>query len=294
MGARAAWTTTLSEELADFSVLVSRSCAGFYSATGPPSASALTSRRWTQRVRGSGGSTTFQSCRLPGSTILPPAHGVPGRQDSASAVVIVDFHFVFQPSPCRRAACRSVAAAMRSSIHASVVCSWIVVDPIIAVCRRFPDTVYALELINEPGVVYRRRRVCSRKESGADGRDAGLHRRRRSGINRAGLRSTVGFAKHRSMKAWESPGLGLTLHQWHYYLDPRTCHKTTWLTFGPCIVGEFPSALEAVARAGRRARHPHQPSRSLERRGYDGRCCGRPTVKKKNRRTRRRLVRARA
>jgi hypothetical protein len=96
-----------------------------------------------------------------------------------------------------------------------------VVDPIIAVCQRFPSTVYALELINEPEWCTDDRTWPSEKKVVPLGSMLDFLSEGAARINRAGLRSTVGFAKHRSMRAWDSPGLGLTLHQWHYYCDPE-------------------------------------------------------------------------
>lgn len=156
---------------------------------------------------------------------------------------ILDFHFCYPGVPvlgaplvkCGRADALLDPVKQRKLIER-------VVDPIIAVCARFPETVYALELFNEPewctdDAMWPHKNKVVPLVAMQDFVSEGARR-----INRAGLRSTVGFAKHRSMKAWDSPGLGLTLHQWHHYLDPEEVPDNDMSPFGPCIVGEFPSA----------------------------------------------------
>lgn len=270
-GARAAWTPTLSEELADFSVL------------------GLNVVRWF--LLGDG--TTFGvGAHKPALDPARPGqwrfHDIPELspawlddftrllmvcQDAKIQLLpsIVDFHFCFPAQPVPSAPlvkCGRSDAIIDPRKRRLLLDR--VVDPIIAVCRRFPDTVYALELINEPewctddGAFFHEKKVvplAAMQDFIAEGAQR---------INRAGLRSTVGFAKHRSMKAWESPGLGLTLHQWHYYLDPEDVPQNDMADFGPCIVGEFPSARWKPWRELGDAQDTRSRLAHLERRGYDG------------------------
>jgi len=145
-----------------------------------------------------------------------------------------------------------------------------VVDPILAVCQRFPETLYAVELINEPewctdDATWQSDKKIVPLASMSEFISEGAAR-----INRAGFRSTVGFAKHRSLKAWDSPGLGLTLHQWHYYCDPEVIPENDLTSVGPCIVGEFPTARWRPWRELGAEQDTRSRLALLERKGYDG------------------------
>ncbi len=184
---------------------------------------------------------------------------------------ILDFHFCFPAQPVAGAPlvkCGRTDALVDP--HKRRLLLERVVDPIIAVCRRFPETVYALELINEPewctddGTWFHEKKVVPLAAM-QDFVSEGAAR-----INRAGLRSTVGFAKHRSMKAWDSPGLGLTLHQWHYYLDPEEVPENDMTAHGPCIVGEFPSARWRAWRQLGSQQDTRSRLALFEKMGYDG------------------------
>jgi hypothetical protein len=146
-----------------------------------------------------------------------------------------------------------------------------VVDPIIAVCQRFPATIYALELINEPEwctddasyqsdkkVVPLASMLEFISEGAAQDQSGWLYARR------------WGSPNIPSMKAWDAPGLGLTLHQWHYYCDPEVVPDNDMASHGPCIVGEFPSGRWRAWRELGDAQDTRSRLAHLASKGYDG------------------------
>ena len=60
-------------------------------------------------------------------------------------------------------------------------------------------------------------------------------------INSKGaFRSTIGFAHHETLAEWDSPGLGITLHQFHYYAqNKRKLPEHNFSDEYPCFIGEF-------------------------------------------------------
>ena len=121
-----------------------------------------------------------------------------------------------------------------------------VLRPLLAASAAYPDVIYAWELINEPEWCTRMdgfvidalnpRRVVSQAAMLAFLREGvGL-------INGAGFLSTVGFNRHSTLSEWDSAGLGITLHQFHYYASQPQVPPHTFDPRWPCIVGEFASA----------------------------------------------------
>ena len=184
---------------------------------------------------------------------------------------VLDFHFCFPgvsvpSSPhvkCGRADA-IIDPSKRRRLFENVF------DPIIAICQRFPETVYALEIMNEPEWCTDDGTWQSDKKVVPIGSMLDFFAEGAARINRAGLRSTVGFAKHRSMKDWDSPGLGLSLHQWHYYCDPESVPDNDMSSHGPCIVGEFPSGRWRAWKELGDAQDTRSRLSLLRQKGYDG------------------------
>ena len=270
-GARAAWSPTIEEELREFKLL------------------GLAVLRWFLLADG----TTYGiGAQRPGPDAQRPGqwrfHEIPSLSDAwlddfarllASCEAqqiqllpsIIDFHFCF---PGVSVAGAPLVKCGRADVmvdpHKRRQFFERVVDPIIAVCQRFPATIYALELINEPewctdDATYQSDKKVVPLASMLEFISEGAAR-----INRAGFRSTVGFAKHPSMKAWDAPGLGLTLHQWHYYCDPEVIPDNDMASHGPCIVGEFPSARWHAWRELGDAQDTRSRLAHLASKGYDG------------------------
>ena len=270
-GARAAWSPTIEEELREFKLLGLAVLRWFLLADGT--------------TYGIGSQRPVPDAQRPGQWRF---HEIPSLSDAwlddfarllASCEAqqiqllpsIIDFHFCF---PGVSVAGAPLVKCGRADVmvdpHKRRQLFERVVDPIIAVCQRFPATIYALELINEPewctdDATYQSDKKVVPLASMLEFISEGAAR-----INRAGFRSTVGFAKHPSMKAWDAPGLGLTLHQWHYYCDPEVIPDNDMASHGPCIVGEFPSARWHAWRELGDAQDTRSRLAHLASKGYDG------------------------
>ena len=270
-GARAAWSPTIEEELREFKLLGLAVLRWFLLADGT--------------TYGIGAQRPVPDAQRPGQWRF---HEIPSLSDAwlddfarllASCEAqqiqllpsIIDFHFCF---PGVSVAGAPLVKCGRADVivdpHKRRQFFERVVDPIIAVCQRFPATIYALELINEPewctdDATYQSDKKVVPLASMLEFISEGAAR-----INRAGFRSTVGFAKHPSMKAWDAPGLGLTLHQWHYYCDPEVIPDNDMASHGPCIVGEFPSARWHAWRELGDAQDTRSRLAHLASKGYDG------------------------
>lgn len=119
-----------------------------------------------------------------------------------------------------------------------------VLRPLLRVAGDHKAAIYAFEVMNEP-------EWCTRLP-GADAlnpnKSVPLDDMRAflsegaSIINDAGFRSTVGFAMHPTLKLWDSPGLGVTLHQFHFYAEPALIPPHSFDARWPVIVGEFATA----------------------------------------------------
>jgi len=121
-----------------------------------------------------------------------------------------------------------------------------VLQPLLEVAATHRSSIYAFELMNEPEWCTRRpglttdllnsNRIipfddmCTFLRAGA------------KVVNDAGFKSTVGFALHSSLSSWDSPGLDLTLHQFHYYAEPAELPPNMFDPRWPAIVGEFATA----------------------------------------------------
>ena len=126
-----------------------------------------------------------------------------------------------------------------------------VLEPLLDASMKHPDALYAWELINEPEWVTEatslfQLRSDSNKTVSLDQMRAfiaeGIGRINNRFLpgGRQAFRSSVGFAHWDAVHTWDSPGLGVTLHQFHYYApDNRPIPRHTFSPEYPCIVGEF-------------------------------------------------------
>ena len=126
-----------------------------------------------------------------------------------------------------------------------------VLEPLLDIALRYPQTIYAWELINEPEWVTATRSLFKLRTDAnetvtqdemlkflAEGIGRINHRRLPNG--QAAFRSTVGFAHWDTLAAWDSAGLGITLHQFHYYAqDERRIPRHHFSAEYPCFIGEF-------------------------------------------------------
>jgi hypothetical protein len=131
-----------------------------------------------------------------------------------------------------------------------------VLDPLLDVSMRYPETIYAWELINEPEWVTEPRSLLKiRSDSNktvtqdqmlafiAEG--IGRINARSLPNGRQAFRSTVGFAHWDALETWDSAGLGVTLHQFHYYApDRRKIPRHHYSAEYPCFIGEFATTFQ--------------------------------------------------
>jgi len=122
---------------------------------------------------------------------------------------------------------------------------------LLEISLRYPDAIYAWELINEPEWVTETRSLMKIRSDEnktvtqdemlafiAEG--VGRINAKLLPDGRQAFRSTVGFAHWDAVNDWDSAGLGVTLHQFHYYApDKREIPKHTFSDEYPCFIGEF-------------------------------------------------------
>lgn len=126
-----------------------------------------------------------------------------------------------------------------------------VLEPLLDISLRDPETIYAWELINEPEWVTETRsllkiRADANKTVEQDemlaflAEGVGRINQRRLPNGQPAFRSTVGFAHWDTLRDWDSPGLGITLHQFHYYApDDRRIPRHHFSAEYPCFIGEL-------------------------------------------------------
>ncbi|MCG3161420.1 MAG: hypothetical protein JMDDDDMK_02603 [Acidobacteria bacterium] len=124
-------------------------------------------------------------------------------------------------------------------------------EPLLEISLRYPGAIYAWELINEPEWVTETRSlmrirpdenktVTQDEMSAFIAEGVGRINAKRLPDGRQAFRSTVGFAHWDAIRDWDSAGLGVTLHQFHYYApDKREIPKHNFSDEYPCFVGEF-------------------------------------------------------
>jgi hypothetical protein len=130
-----------------------------------------------------------------------------------------------------------------------------VLNPLLEVSAQYHDFIYAWELINEPEWVVRRFSLFGKKDTN---RKVSLKEMKEfiaTGVRlinynklsdgRPAFQSSVGFAHWDTLHQWDSAGLGITLHQFHYYAQKNCELPPYWdLQLTPCIVGEFATAVD--------------------------------------------------
>jgi hypothetical protein len=128
-------------------------------------------------------------------------------------------------------------------------------EPLLEISLRYPDAIYAWEVINEPEWVTDTRSLIKIRSD--ENKTVTLDQMRAfiaEGVGRINgkqlpdgrqaFRSTVGFAHWDAVESWDSAGLGVTLHQFHYYApDKREIPKHTFSAEYPCIIGEFATSF---------------------------------------------------
>ncbi len=131
-----------------------------------------------------------------------------------------------------------------------------VLEPLLEVSMRYPQTIYAWELMNEPEWVtteqpLEHHRPEENKTIPLDKmlsflrRGIGRINHKKTPDGRQAFRSTIGFAHHDTLFDWNSAGLGATLHQFHFYaqkdgkLPPNVFSEEY-----PCFIGEFATAVQ--------------------------------------------------
>ena len=120
-----------------------------------------------------------------------------------------------------------------------------VLDPLLQVSERYPDAIYAWELMNEPDWITRG------WQSGLFARGwiaepamAAFLEEGKERVRRAGFKPTVGFASFAGLRR---SGITADINQFHHY--PGGGRQLTRHTFDPrhpCIIGEFATAFADV------------------------------------------------
>jgi hypothetical protein len=161
---------------------------------------------------------------------------------------LVDFHFAFPGQPVLGS--DSIVKAGRHELltdpEKREAFLQSTLAPLLEASADFPDVIYAWEVINEPewctsapeqplSALDPRKPVRRDQMRAFIARGASL-------INEAGFLSTTGFAYQASLRAWDSPGLGLTLHQFHYYAEPDQIPNHDCDPRWPAFVGEIATA----------------------------------------------------
>ncbi|MEP7340969.1 MAG: hypothetical protein ABI977_24770 [Acidobacteriota bacterium] len=131
-----------------------------------------------------------------------------------------------------------------------------VLEPLLEISLRYPQAIYAWELMNEPEWVtatkpLKKYRPNQNKTVPQDRMLDFL----RSGIGRINgkrladgspaFRSTIGFAHHDTLFDWDSASLGATLHQFHFYAQKNgKLPKNVFSDEYSCFIGEFATAVQ--------------------------------------------------
>lgn len=131
-----------------------------------------------------------------------------------------------------------------------------VLELLLTISLRNPETIYAWELINEPEWVTKRgglRLFGRRNDEKQTVPHAAMIAFITEGIarinakklpdGRAAFASTVGFATWKTISEWKAADLGITLNQFHYYAqDNQALPENDFSDELPCCVGEFATA----------------------------------------------------
>jgi hypothetical protein len=126
-----------------------------------------------------------------------------------------------------------------------------VLEPLLEISMRYHESIYAWELINEPEWVTEKpsffkltrdpNKTVPRSEM-LEFIAAGIERINNRKLPDGGqaFHSSVGFAHWDAIGEWDSIGLGVTLHQYHYYApDNREIPGHQYPENQQCFIGEF-------------------------------------------------------
>jgi hypothetical protein len=162
--------------------------------------------------------------------------------------VFVDFTMFLEPKTAAVAApgyVKGGRAALVANAATRALFLERALQPLLDAARPYADVIYGWDLINEPewcvrdpgpGVPRGTRPTLRRSDMLSFLRE-GIDR-----INRAGFRSSSGFAHYQTLIAWRSIELGVRLHQFHYYGGPGVVPAHTFHPDYPIIVGELATA----------------------------------------------------
>lgn len=128
-----------------------------------------------------------------------------------------------------------------------------VLDPLLASSLKWPDSIYAWELINEPEWVIRRfwnlglfrqkRTLFLREMKDFIAEGMGRINAIKLPNGTSAFLSSVGFAHWESIEKWDAEKLGITLPQFHYYAQRnRGLPHALQCSKRPCLIGEFATA----------------------------------------------------
>jgi hypothetical protein len=128
-----------------------------------------------------------------------------------------------------------------------------ILDPLLASSMKYPNSIYAWELINEPEWAVQKLPVLANNHANPNlSRETmkifiaeGIRRinGKRLSDGRHAFQSTVGFAHWDSLNRWDAEKLGITLHQFHYYAQRhRRLPRYSRVKGHPCVIGEFATA----------------------------------------------------
>lgn len=190
---------------------------------------------------------------------------------------LIDFHFCFPGIPVESSP--GIVKCGRSDVVIDPFKREQFFDralkPMLEIAAEFRNTVYAIELMNEPEWctlgehmtgsspdLSNPKKTVPRDDMRAFLRE-GAHL-----INEAGFRSTVGFAHYGTLREWDARSLDLTLYQYHYYGEPEVVPKHDYDPRWPLIVGEIATAAHKPWPDLGAAQDLLSRLRHLERRGY--------------------------
>lgn len=126
-------------------------------------------------------------------------------------------------------------------------------EPLLESSAQFRDSLYAWELINEPEWAIRKESTLQKRDGNPNVSRQEMREFIAEGVNRIHTKrlpdgnpafpSSVGFAHWENLGEWDVEGLGITLHQFHYYAQHRSdLPEYSSLKTHPCVVGEFATA----------------------------------------------------